>query len=75
MSRDTDHQSCEQQWRDDGFNQPQKDKSEHAQIGGNVGEVVPDLGPQQHGNENPCCKCAPKTAVYNQSNQRGPTEN
>ena len=44
---------AKQQRRNDRLDQPQKDQRQHAQVGGDVREVVTDLRAQQHGDEDP----------------------
>ena len=60
------------QWRNDGFDQPQEDEREHAQVGGDVGEVVSNLGAQQHGDEDPGGERSPETAIDHEGSQREP---
>ena len=74
MSGDADDQRSKQQRRDDGLDQPQKDERQHAQVGGDVWEVVSDLRAQQHGDEDPCRERAAQTAVDDQRSQRNPAQ-
>ena len=74
VSGDADHQRPEQQRRDDGLDQPQKDERQHAQVGGDVGEVVSDLRAQQHGDEDPRGERAAQAAIDDQRGQRDPAQ-
>ena len=75
MPGDADHQRSEQQRRDDGLDQPQEDERQDAQVHGDIGEVVPNLRAQQHGDENPCGERAPQASVDDQGCGRNPAKN
>ena len=74
VSSDADYQGPEKQRRNDGLNQAQEDEREHAQVNGDVGKVVPDLGAQQHGDEDPGGERASETTVDQQRSQREPAQ-
>ena len=74
MPGDADHQRSEQQRRNDGLDQPQKDERQHAQMRGDIGEVVPDLRAQQHGDEDPRGERPPQASVDDQRGERNPAQ-
>jgi hypothetical protein len=71
---DADYQRSEQQRRNDGLDQPQKDERQHAQVDGDIGEVVANLRAQQHGDEDPGGERASQASVDHQGGQRNPAQ-
>ena len=56
MSGNSHNQSGEQQRRNDRPDEIQKDQTQQPEVDSNAGPIIADLGPDNHGGENPGCQ-------------------